>query len=260
MGPASATATALARFNGATGQLLTDGAVLEDSDGNLTGISTAQLIKAATTTTLGASGALIGSTSNTGNQIVASTTNWPTTGYLAVDSEVVAYTVTDGTNINVTARGKFGTSGASHSNGATASYYRFFVATSTSVAPSIVVLSNGFSGLGVAVPDAALVLSSAAVLYGTNITVRGANAQFTSFQKNGVTSSGFDFDASNNPKAFVGSAAAFTAKSDRVTHHGTLTPASAAASGAAGDIAWDSGFIYVCTATNTWKRVAIATW
>jgi hypothetical protein len=40
----------------------------------------------------------------------------------------------------------------------------------------------------------------------------------------------------------------------------TGTPASAAASGTAGDIAWDSSFIYVCTATNTWKRVAIATW
>jgi len=38
------------------------------------------------------------------------------------------------------------------------------------------------------------------------------------------------------------------------------TPASAAASGSRGTIEWDTGFIYVCTATNTWKRVAIATW
>ena len=40
----------------------------------------------------------------------------------------------------------------------------------------------------------------------------------------------------------------------------TETPASAAAAGTAGQIAWDTGFIYVCTATNTWERVAIATW
>ena len=40
----------------------------------------------------------------------------------------------------------------------------------------------------------------------------------------------------------------------------TGTPASAAASGTAGDIAWDASYIYVCTATNTWKRAAIATW
>jgi hypothetical protein len=40
----------------------------------------------------------------------------------------------------------------------------------------------------------------------------------------------------------------------------TATPASAAAAGTAGTIAWDTGFLYVCTATNTWCRVAIATW
>jgi hypothetical protein len=38
------------------------------------------------------------------------------------------------------------------------------------------------------------------------------------------------------------------------------TPVSASATGAAGEICWDSNYIYVCTATNTWKRTAIATW
>jgi hypothetical protein len=38
------------------------------------------------------------------------------------------------------------------------------------------------------------------------------------------------------------------------------TPASATATGTAGTIAWDTSYIYVCTATNTWKRVAISTW
>lgn len=37
-------------------------------------------------------------------------------------------------------------------------------------------------------------------------------------------------------------------------------PASAVATGVAGQIAYDSGFIYVCIAANTWKRVAIASW
>lgn len=40
----------------------------------------------------------------------------------------------------------------------------------------------------------------------------------------------------------------------------TQTPASASAAGVAGTITWDANYIYVCTATNTWKRVAIATW
>lgn len=38
------------------------------------------------------------------------------------------------------------------------------------------------------------------------------------------------------------------------------TPATSGAAGIAGQIAWDASFIYVCVATNTWKRVAIATW
>lgn len=41
---------------------------------------------------------------------------------------------------------------------------------------------------------------------------------------------------------------------------GTGVPASAGATGIAGTIAWDTGFVYVCTATNTWKRSAISTW
>jgi hypothetical protein len=40
----------------------------------------------------------------------------------------------------------------------------------------------------------------------------------------------------------------------------TKTPASAAATGVTGTIAWDADYIYICTATNTWKRVAISTW
>jgi len=38
------------------------------------------------------------------------------------------------------------------------------------------------------------------------------------------------------------------------------TPASATDSGNAGDIAWDTDYIYVCTAANTWKRAALTTW
>tara|TARA_R110000868_G_scaffold78911_3_gene224740 strand:- start:3097 stop:3354 length:258 start_codon:yes stop_codon:yes gene_type:complete len=37
-------------------------------------------------------------------------------------------------------------------------------------------------------------------------------------------------------------------------------PSTAGATGAAGDYAVASGFAYFCVATNTWQRVAIATW
>jgi len=37
-------------------------------------------------------------------------------------------------------------------------------------------------------------------------------------------------------------------------------PSGASDTGVAGTVAWDADYIYICTATNTWKRVAIATW
>lgn len=37
-------------------------------------------------------------------------------------------------------------------------------------------------------------------------------------------------------------------------------PASAAATCTAGQIQWNTGFIYICIAANTWQRVATATW
>lgn len=47
---------------------------------------------------------------------------------------------------------------------------------------------------------------------------------------------------------------------DRIRVGTAKTPASASATGTAGEICWDASYIYVCTATNTWKRTAIATW
>tara|TARA_Y100000591_G_C21778251_1_gene669522 strand:- start:919 stop:1197 length:279 start_codon:yes stop_codon:yes gene_type:complete len=38
------------------------------------------------------------------------------------------------------------------------------------------------------------------------------------------------------------------------------TPASATASGTAGEIQYDSNYIYICISTNNWKRVAISSW
>lgn len=37
-------------------------------------------------------------------------------------------------------------------------------------------------------------------------------------------------------------------------------PASASATGTAGQIAYDAGFLYTCVATNTWGRVAVPAW
>lgn len=51
-----------------------------------------------------------------------------------------------------------------------------------------------------------------------------------------------------------------TVNSDYLRLTTAKTPANASDTGDQGQIAWDADYIYVCTATNTWKRVAIATW
>lgn len=38
------------------------------------------------------------------------------------------------------------------------------------------------------------------------------------------------------------------------------TPASATATGNAGDICWDADYLYIAVATNTWRRIAHSTW
>lgn len=40
----------------------------------------------------------------------------------------------------------------------------------------------------------------------------------------------------------------------------TQLPTAVAEAGIQGQIAEDGSYLYVCTAPNTWKRVAIATW
>jgi hypothetical protein len=47
---------------------------------------------------------------------------------------------------------------------------------------------------------------------------------------------------------------------DSIRLRQSQTPASASATGSQGQIAWDANYMYVCTATDTWKRVALATW
>lgn len=38
------------------------------------------------------------------------------------------------------------------------------------------------------------------------------------------------------------------------------TPASSSDTGNAGDICWDSSYLYICTAPDTWRRIAHSTW
>ncbi len=48
--------------------------------------------------------------------------------------------------------------------------------------------------------------------------------------------------------------------SNKIRVRSAKTPSSASDTGNAGDVCWDSAFIYICVATNMWKRVAISSW
>jgi hypothetical protein len=83
-----------------------------------------------------------------------------------------------------------------------------------------------------------------------------------------INSSGINYINSYNsaagvltsaPMGLVASQTTFFGQ-DNIIIESAKTPASAAAAGTAGMIAWNTTHIYVCTAANTWKRVAIATW
>jgi len=56
----------------------------------------------------------------------------------------------------------------------------------------------------------------------------------------------------------ITSGAALTGTALNVT--ASYTPATSSSTGVRGQITWDSQYVYVCTATNTWKRAALSTW
>lgn len=60
------------------------------------------------------------------------------------------------------------------------------------------------------------------------------------------------------PLTIVSSALGTTGDTFRIET--TKTPASAADSGSAGQIAWDTSFLYIATGTNQWRRISHASW
>lgn len=91
------------------------------------------------------------------------------------------------------------------------------------------------------------------------VVAGGSDFQFISSTANNIV---IGLDKTNDRVGiFTGSPTAkLDVNSDIIRLRTAKTPASASASGNQGDVCWDSNYIYVCTATNTWKRAAIATW
>lgn len=74
------------------------------------------------------------------------------------------------------------------------------------------------------------------------------------------SSSGVTSITSNGTQAASFSQSGTIINADNIQINTAKTPASASASGTAGQIVWDSNYVYVCVANNTWKRSALSTW
>jgi hypothetical protein len=117
------------------------------------------------------------------------------------------------------------------------------------------VTTNGSQGIAVSwtpVPGMAAVnvyidteLANSTPLTGTSQTFTGTS--------NGI--SGPSLDGTGLP--FIGKSLIITPK---LILPVATTPASASAPGTPGQFAWDSSYLYICVALNTWQRVATSTW
>jgi hypothetical protein len=85
--------------------------------------------------------------------------------------------------------------------------------------------------------------------FGTRVELRltsGGLARFPQFTDAGLLGLG-----TGTPTALL------DVNSDTLRLRTARTPASGSAPGNQGDICWDAGHVYVCVATNTWKRTNI---
>ena len=155
----------------------------------------------------------------------------------------------------------------------------------------VVDATNNRVGVGVASPTQALDVvgnikiprGNSYILHDSNVEIRNDNSPAWMAKGNTITFKTYDETADDGAWVFRGSFSSTnklvilansgyvgignitpTAKldidSDIVRLRTAKTPATAGATGNAGDICWDASYMYVCTATNTWRRIAHATW
>jgi hypothetical protein len=148
----------------------------------------------------------------------------------------------------------------------------------------MVLTGAGRLGVGIASPAGELHVAGASANADIFITEGSTNTEARFRNSNGVLVIDADVNNENGASAvifgvdgservrldasgrlLVGTAtntggALFQVNGDRFRIATAKTPASATATGAQGEISWDADYIYVCTATDTWKRAALSTW
>lgn len=151
---------------------------------------------------------------------------------------------------------------------------------SSAIGNSIIYDDGTNIGIGTGSPTATLDLigsfavRNSSLVFGNGLgaTVNGSYVVLITATGSTTTFSALNIDPENNVvsltpsadgKVGVGTAAPsamLDVNSDTMRLRTAKTPASISAPGNAGDICWDSGYVYVCIDTNSWKRAALATW
>lgn len=151
-----------------------------------------------------------------------------------------------------------------------------FYNTGSGTGEAVRIDSSGRVGIGTASPATALHVSTAsstaATLQtsGTDVYLRLQNSVntggYVGYNSSALTLWTTDLErlrVDSSGRVGIGTTSPTTlldVNADTVRVRTARTPASASATGATGEICWDANYIYVCTATNTWKRTALSTW
>lgn len=118
--------------------------------------------------------------------------------------------------------------------------------------------ASGLYGGGLSLVDTVNATDSGRFGYSIYTTSSGTNLNIGISHISGVITNALKIDTKLNPASISGSSLEFYGNKFRVLYPNT--PASGSATGNQGDICWDSGYLYVCIGTNSWKRAALSSW
>ena len=134
---------------------------------------------------------------------------------------------------------------------------RGFTSSGASMTPSLSVYSETDSDTNPATRRMVLDAEGTSGAGAIDLALRNSTGGWIRFQNSGGAQTGYVSNTGTIGATSVQVTGAIVGASLQLS---PTTPASSSAACTSGQIAADSGYVYVCTATNTWKRAALTSW